>query len=426
MITPDKVKNYVKKAFPHFGINKQFQITRLIYETAKRERLPLENIKKDISKYEKFDCLKRYLVDRRYPGLSIDERNKKLYLPQLQINPKCETKIGKLSVSPKNIYIEESVKSSFLANRFKDKFPKAKFAIIPSIKSFIKDRKFSISDYNKRQDNFFIIRERFDFFKICPCTKSAKRCGYHIFNLGMGCVYECTYCYLQEYTNSPGIIIPANIEDFFDAFKSYKHNIRLGTGEFTDSLALDDITGFSPMLIDFFKNYPESTFEFKTKSNNIKALLLAKPSKNIVIGWSLNPQKIINQNEFYSTSLAERIKAAKDCIASGYSVAFHFDPIIYYDGWSKDYKQVVDLIFDTIPDKHIKWISLGTLRFSPVLKKIIENRFPGNTILDGELFLGFDNKMRFSDKVRYGIYENMRGWIKQRSKGPFVYTCMER
>lgn len=213
----------------------------------------------------------------------------------MHINPKYAVKLKKFNLNPKNIYVEESVKNSYLVSRFKNRFPEARFAVMQSLKSFIKTHRLGILDYNRRADNFFIVRENFDFFK---------------------------------------------------AFGNYRHNVRLGTGEFTDSLAVDDITEFSPPMIEFFRNYPDTTFEFKTKSNNIKTLLLNTPAKNIIIGWSLNPQRIIEKNEFYAASLMERIKATQDCVSAGFDIAFHFDPIIYYNGWDKDYKALIELVFD--------------------------------------------------------------------------------
>jgi len=123
-----------------------------------------------------------------------------------------------------------------------------------------------------------VIKESFDFFRLCPCTPHAYGCGYHIANLGMGCPMECTYCYLQDYTNAPGIAFPANLDDFFDAFKNYEHDIRLGSGEFTDSLVFDNLTEYSPQIIDFFRQYPNARFEFKTKTNNIDLILKANPA----------------------------------------------------------------------------------------------------------------------------------------------------
>lgn len=422
----DAIKRYVYSIFPQFGINKQREITRLIYEISQRENTSLKDVIHDITQWSHcFEGIKDYLMKRRFPNWTVSGEELKPYLPKLSLSPQDEVKINRFKISPKNIYVEKKAEKSLLASRLKKVFPYAKFKTISSFKEYIKKKRFSIKDYNKRQDNFFLVHEKYDFFKSCPCTKDAVSCGYHIFNLGFGCVYECTYCYLQEYTNSPGIILPVNIEDFLCAFKHIKQNIRIGTGEFTDSLALDYITEFSPLLVDFFKKHPKTIFEFKTKSDNVKNLISAGPSDNVVISWSLNPQPIIDTEEFYTVSLKRRLNAALQYVKANFSVGFHFDPIIYYQSWEKDYEDVVNQLFDTINNKAIRWISLGTLRFAPALKKIIENRFPQSRILDEELALGFDGKMRYSQPVRADIYKKMLIWIHKRSKRNPIYLCME-
>ncbi|MCX5716064.1 MAG: hypothetical protein NTV07_04280 [Candidatus Omnitrophica bacterium] len=271
-----------------------------------------------------------------------------------------------------------------------------------------------------------MIEEKYDFFKGCPCTKGAPGCGYHIFNLGFGCIYECTYCYLQEYTNCPGIVLPVNLDSYFAVFAKYKRpGMRIGTGEFTDSLALDHITQYSLPLVELFSRHLDTTFEFKTKSANIANLLGQKHHGNIVVSWSLNPQAVVEKNEFYTASLNQRLKAALECVRAGYRVGFHFDPMIYHKEWGKGYQGLVNKLFDVIPAKKIAWISLGTLRFNPALKPVIEDRFPVNKILNEELLMGFDNKLRYSPHVRLFIYENMLYWIKRRAKNLYTYLCME-
>jgi len=244
-------------------------------------------------------------------------------------------------------------------------------------------------------------------------------------NLGSGCGFECTYCYLQDYINSPGIVIPANIEDFFEEFRKYKQDIRLGSGELTDSLLFDHITGFSPLIVEFFKNYPKSTFEFKTKSVNIDNLLKVTPAGNIVVSWSVNPPNIIDAMEFYTAPLEDRLQAAASCIKAGYKVGFHFDPIIYYKGWERDYEALVNRIYDVIDDNKIEWISLGTLRLTSRLKRIIENRFVENTILDEEFTNSHDGKLRYPFALRTQVYKKMKEWILARSSHAPIYLCME-
>ena len=134
---------------------------------------------------------------------------------------------------------------------------------------------------------------------------------------------------------------------------------------------------------------------------------------------------VIDANEFFSSSLEERLAAAKRCVASGYKVGFHFDPIIYFSGWQDEYGRLIESLFAEINPRDIAWISLGTLRFRPELKTVIENRFPENKILDEELLLGYDNKLRYSDKMRYGVYSYMISAIRGHSKDIELYLCME-
>jgi len=425
------LKKFVENRFSHFGVNKKRELTRLAYEISKRDKTSYEEILTPfLNRNCAYTTIKQNLLRKRFPSQFNLNDPAAVYLPKLEINSKNALQINPVQLHPKNIYIEASAHESFLAKRLKKIFPHARFTQIKSLKHFMDKRgsvRFSIKDYNKRRDNFFVVKERHDFFKRCPCTKYARSCGYHIFNLGFGCIYECTYCYLQEYTNCPGIILPLNTEDFFKKFASYKKpRMRIGTGEFTDSLALDNITQYSIPLIEFFNKNTDTTFELKTKSDNIDNLLKTEHRGNVVISWSLNPEKIIKENEFYTASLNKRLNAALKCTEVGYRVGFHFDPIIYYRNWAMDYQNLVNRLFDKISHKKIAWISLGTLRFNPHLKPIIENRFPGNKILDEELLIGFDNKLRYSDKLRFFIYQNMLDWIRKRAKHADIYLCMEK
>lgn len=424
------LKSFVERQFKSFGINKKREITRLLFEISKREAIPYRGILKNPPENLGYRFTKEALLKRRFPQAFSQNSHIAPHLPKLEIRPENRVKVNAagFKFKPKNVYIEGAVSNSWMAARFKSLFPGATFIRIGSLKAYIKKRRpFGIGDYNRRRDSVFIVKEKSDFFKKCPCTKSAVSCGYHIFNLGFGCPYECVYCYLQEYTNYPGIILPANIESFFSQFSKYsKKRMRIGTGEFTDSLALDDITQYSTALVDFFSKNPGITFEFKTKSANISNLLNLKHRGNIAISWSLNPPNIIKENEFYTASLTERLSSAAACVKAGYRIGFHFDPMVYCKGWEAGYEGLVNRLFDNIPAKHIVWISIGSLRFNPRLKVVIENRFPENKILDEELLLGFDNKLRYTDRIRFTMYRNMLYWIKKRSKGVKVYLCMEK
>jgi len=421
-----KARSTVKTGFPRLGLNKKQELIRLIYEISKRERKTPESILKNIDSLD-FHKIKDALLKRRFPSAYLHDGISKHYLPSIKLGPDLTIDLKKRKFYPKKIFVEKNTRRSHLINKFKISFPKAKISEIESLKYHLsRNRKQKIQEYNNRLDTVFITKENYDFFKKCPCTKKSIGCGYHIFNLSFGCIYECTYCYLQEYANIPGLIFPSNIDNFFRAFDSYKKpRMRIGTGEFSDSLMLDQVTEYSLPLVDFFRKHENIIFEFKTKSKNIDNILKARHSGNIVISWSLNPQSIIDENEFFSTSLDERIASAKRCVQAGYKTGFHFDPVVHFNGWSKEYGKVINLLFDKINPNDIAWISVGTFRFKPEVKKIIEMRFPQNKILDEELLPDFDNKLRYPYKMRHDIYKDMLEMLSKRSKNIPIYLCME-
>ena len=439
-----------------FGPNKRQELTRLIYEVSKRDNLSPKAILKGAlgdngfkDAKQTFINLKGYLLKKRFPNTLDKKRGFEFYLPKIDLNNRYRI-LKKNSVSPvrnnghlrypisngvsfypKTIFIERDVEGNSLTKSILKRFPRAKRILINRIKDYIKSNqsKSPIGNYNLRAKNLFLIKERYDFIKPCPCSKGVLGCGYYILNLGFGCIYECSYCFLQNYTNTGGIVLPINIEDFLsklEIFLKGKHcPIRIGTGEFTDSLALDEITGYSKILIDFFSRFENVTLELKTKSINVENILKLNHKKRTVIAWSLNPQSVIDSDEWQTSSLEERLSAARRCCQAGYSVGFHFDPVIYSANWEREYREVVDALFKKINSANIAWISLGTFRFSPRLKTIIEQRFPQSKILDEELMLGFDRKLRYRSKQRIRIYKKMVSWIRSHCRFTLVYLCME-
>ena len=106
-------------------------------------------------------------------------------------------------------------------------------------------------------------------------------------------------------------------------------------------------------------------------------------------------------------------------------MAFHFDPIVIYDGCESDYKAVIRQLFAWVPADSIVWISLGTFRFIPALKQIIQERFTASKIVYSEFVPGLDGKMRYFKPMRMNIYRKMVQWIKEAAPDVCIYFCME-
>ena len=138
---------------------------------------------------------------------------------------------------------------------------------------------------------------------------------------------------------------------------------RVGTGEHSDSLALDHILGIKAHLIRFFAKLPNALLELKTKSSHVDHLLNLPHGGKTVISWSVNPEAIVEQEEHKTARLNERLEAARKASDAGYKIAFHFDPMVNYPDWEKGYQQLIEQILDAVPSDRIVWISLGTLRY---------------------------------------------------------------
>jgi len=199
----------------------------------------------------------------------------------------------------------------------------------------------------------------------------------------------------------------------------------LGTGELSDSLALESIFPFSQFLIPFFAERPNGILELKTKSANINPLLHLNHRGKTVVSWSMNPPKMIESEEKRTVPLRERMDAARKCQDRGYPLGFHFDPIIYFEQWEREYQETLFQLFKQIDPKGVVWISLGGFRYPPKLKSIAEERFPKTKIFLGELFPGRDAKFRYLKEIRVEMYQKMVRWLKEINPDLFIYLCME-
>ncbi len=266
------------------------------------------------------------------------------------------------------------------------------------------------------------------FLKKCPGTPIYICCEYYVLHLAEHCPMDCSYCILQIYFKNPYLTVFANYDDMIKELESADKEgqiIRVGTGEFTDSLALAEICGWHDLLIPFFANCKNMFLEIKSKLADLSFLRFKNHNRRIIASWSLNTKRIQNTEELNTDSIDDRIKAAKEAMENGFINSFHFDPIIYYDGCEKEYEEIVNMIFDNINDKNICWISLGSLRFIPQLKEISTERFKKSKIFYEEFHTAMDGKKRYFITKRINLYKTIYNAIRKRSKVVPVYFCME-
>jgi spore photoproduct lyase len=263
----------------------------------------------------------------------------------------------------------------------------------------------------------------------CPGTRNHICCGYKNIDLIEGCPLSCSYCILRGYLNNPGIRIHANptaiIGQLDDAINREKtHVLRFGTGELSDSLALDRRLGLNRPIVEYFGEKKKALFELKSKFAYIDHL---RSSLNpfTVVSFSVAPQRSIEREEKRTSPLFKRLTTLRKAQELGCFVGLHFDPVIIYDGFESDYGYLIDDIARILDLRKVIWVSMGLLRFPPgLMDMFIRDR--RQHLLHGEFIVGEDGKHRYLKQERIAVYKMLHDRLKEKDDGLFIYLCMER
>lgn len=169
-----------------------------------------------------------------------------------------------------------------------------------------------------------------------------------------GCAMACSYCYVPRrkgYANP--ITTFVNIEQITGYLR--RHASRQGRrpepsqidpelwvydiGEngdcSVDALICDNVRD----LVDLFRSLPNAKASFATKFVN-RDLLAYDPQRKTRIRFSLMPHSAARVVDVRTSPMNERIDAINDFHAAGYEVHLNFSPVIYYDGWLEEYRQL--------------------------------------------------------------------------------------
>ena len=329
------------------------------------------------------------------------------------------------------IYVEQDVADHPVTRKILARAPGIPVEVLADGKAVMPDFGTYPKSLSKGKRHLLLARNRGRFFKPCPGTREYICCDYQVLNIGMNCPMDCVYCILQAYLNNPYLSFFVNTEDLLaelsGAFAREPNRFwRIGTGEFTDSLALDRLTGLSRLLVEFMRDKEAAVLELKTKSAVIENLRGLDHGNRTIVAWSLNSPAVMAKEEIRTASLEQRLDAAARCASWGYRLAFHFDPVIYNEGWQQGYSETIARLFATVPRESIAWISMGCLRYLPPLKNIALQRFPGSRFFHEEFIGGFDGKARYFRTLRVEMYRHLYQQL-QRHAAPqtCIYLCME-
>lgn len=330
------------------------------------------------------------------------------------------------------LYIDEKSRGSKLVDRLLPLFD-------PNKVEWVSERPFSSSrgdlsarEFDRSKRHLFITEFAGEFFKRCPGSKPGLLCcNYFVLNWGQQCDMNCSYCYLQSFINSPVMTFYSNLPKAFNELREMHktmgaQKLRVGTGETVDSLSLDPLTGFARDVIELFREFPNWTVELKTKSAYVDQFLDVEHVGNAIVSWSLNPQPVIDSEEHGTASLEARLSAAERCMAKGFPVGFHLDPVIWHPEWQKNYDTLVDEICARFKPTQIPFMSIGALRFQPEQRHLMRERFGMKSMVtSAEMFPSSDGKLRYPVKLRTEMFEHIRARFLANDPTWKIFLCME-
>ncbi len=329
------------------------------------------------------------------------------------------------------IFIELQIANDLRVMKILDKFPLSEKVFIEDYQNiFGKVRK----PYLAKRTNLdlFLANKKGQLVKEAPPAYGLEQDPHYYFVHSYNCIYECTYCYLQGYFDSPDIVLFLNHHEIIAEVEKIiiksEHRQRpwFHAGEFSDSLALLHISGEYELLYKLFQKYTQANLELRTKSVNIKEILKYPPLENIYISFSISPANRVQDIDLKTPSLKIRLRAIVELAQKGYSIGLHFDPIIYDENVFTNYQELVNELTAVISPKQISYISLGVVRFTKDVYHQVEKNYPNSPLLSQEFVKSFDNKIRYPRPMRLYILKRIREILFASGFQPEqIYLCME-
>lgn len=287
--------------------------------------------------------------------------------------------------------------------------------------------------YLQKRDtlNLFLAQKKGQLLKSTPDAYGTKGDAHFYFIHAFNCIYECQYCYLQGYFNTPDIVLFINHEEIIKQMQEEldKHagkKVWFHAGEFSDSLALSHLTGELNLYHEFCKKNPLAIIELRTKSVNIRELEKLSPLENFITSFSLSPETMARKVDLKTPGTSSRLKAMSSLHKIGHPIAAHFDPIIYEDEFKKTYTSLLGEMKELGLTPLLAYLSVGVVRFTKDVYREVERNYEHSIIHTAPMVTSFDQKVRYNKPLRMWMMNSVKelaimyGVNEQR-----IYLCME-
>lgn len=186
-------------------------------------------------------------------------------------------------------------------------------------------------------------------------------------NFILGCQASCLYCYTKRWKRD-NIYINTNTDLFSPSgnkilgiIKHHSENVSIQKPNQIDDKYITYDIGCSTDVTYYWKKYNWVEVLTFFQNHNIKSTFATKFVNNKMldfpaneqnrIRFSIMPQTIANVVQPNVTNELLKIKAIDYAKSKGWDVHINFSPVIYYNGWKKDYSKLFQDIDRLVKNK---------------------------------------------------------------------------
>ena len=261
---------------------------------------------------------------------------------------------------------------------------------------------------------------------LCPAhSDQTICCGLHTLDAVRGCPFSCSYCTIQTFYGETAELEADLAEKLAEIDLDPTRRYHIGTGQASDSLVWGNRGGLLDALLAFAKANPNVLLELKSKSNNITYLAEQEIPANVVCSWTLNTDTVIRNEEMGSSSLRQRLQAARVMADRGVPVSFHFHPMVYYQGWELDYPALAMEVVESFSPEEISFVSMGTVTMIKPVVQAIRRRGGETKILQMDLVPDHHGKLTYPDEIKLSLFRTLYSGFAPWHQRVFFYLCME-
>ncbi|MCI8396383.1 MAG: spore photoproduct lyase [Clostridia bacterium] len=252
---------------------------------------------------------------------------------------------------PTAIYFEKNIENYTLGKELLEKYKDVPKIEIENHNNIEEMRKKQNSEFLQMKRNLIIGTRKTHKF-----VENHKVSDYLVPYTSSGCTASCMYCYLVcNYNKCAYLRLFVNREQMLDkiiktAEKSQKELV-FEIGSNSDLILENTITNNLVWTIENFKNVEKGKLTFPTKFSYVDDLLSLEHQQKIIIRMSVNPEYIINNVEFGTSRLKNRVEAINKLVDADYKVGILIAPVIFVENWEKIYHELIIYLRENLSEK---------------------------------------------------------------------------